>query len=146
MTAQQRLAYSIVRYYHDRLRDDPINVGVVVQTPDGVRVKSGPIEAIRRAYPFVDVAVLTENMRELTAMLVEAKSFEVFDYERNDRGEVATSDLRLLTAINNELPESVALTAPRFAELGAATAPGVQGSEEALLNYLLQTSSIRRSR
>jgi hypothetical protein len=138
MTTQQRLAYSVVRYYYDRVRDEAINVGVIVQTPTGVRVKMGPIDAIRRAYPFIEVDVLARQVRTLESML-EGDRVEVFDYKQNDRVELATSDLRLLTEINNRLPESLALAAPRFAELSAATPPGAQSPAEGLVEYVFRT-------
>jgi len=78
-TQQQRLAYSVVRYHYDRLRDEAINVGVIVQMPTGVRVKTAAIEAIRRAYPFLNPELVARQMRTLTTML-ESGRVEVFDY------------------------------------------------------------------
>jgi hypothetical protein len=44
-----------------------------------------------------------------------------------------------LTALNERLPESLALTAPRFAEVNAENPAGVQAADDALLDYLLRT-------
>jgi hypothetical protein len=82
--------------------------------------------------------MITRHLQALTAIL-ERERIEVFDYDLGQRSAIDATDPKLLVAINNDLPESLMLTPPRFAEVNPETPPGVEPPDQALVDYLFRT-------
>jgi hypothetical protein len=135
MSDVRRLRYAVVRYHYDRVRDQAINVGVLLQTDTGLRLKTvNDWQQLRRVYPFLDARLVQEQTAAL-ASVVEGDVVSLFDYDKGARIEMHPNDPSLLPLLNRTSPESIALTEPRVAEL----TPEVERSEDDLLHHLFET-------
>ena len=138
MTETRRVPYAVVRYHHDRVRDEAVNVGVVVQTEQGLRVKTlGEWEDVRRAYPFLDISDLQRHIDSLTALL-DREHFSFFDYAANTPIDLKATHPEVLSRLNGAMTERLQLTEPRFAELSDVRSAGAESPEETLLTHLFE--------
>jgi hypothetical protein len=135
MSDVSRLRYVVVRYHFDRVRDQAINIGVLLQGEGGLRLKTiENWDQLRRAYPFIDARLVQEQAAAL-AGVVHHDTISLFDYEKRARVLVPSTDPGVLPLLGREAPESIAMTEPRVAELAREAG----SSEESLLNYLFET-------
>src|SRR2546426_801502 len=115
MGAQERLQYVVVRYYYDRVREEAVNIGILIQTAEGLKLKTvGEWDELRRAYPFIDPKDLERQAEFLSAMIGRDR-FRVFDYEKNMSIEVDRSNPRLLSLLAPHLAERLGFSEPRAA-------------------------------
>ena len=135
MTEVHRLPYVVVRYHYDPVRDEAINVGVVVQTGEGLRYKFlEDWSKLGKAYPFLDVDSLQKTANSLESQF-GSEEFRIFDYEKNEPIMLKQTDSRLLSLLKQEINRGIELTSPRFAEM-----PDVTESQlGTLLGYLFET-------
>jgi|SRR2546422_10853223 len=139
MDARERLQYVVVRYYYDRVRDEAVNIGVLVQTADGLKLRTvAEWEEVRRAYPFIDPKDLQRQADFLKA-LIGRDRIRVFDYEKNASVEVEPRDPRLFSLLTRGLAEQLGFSEARVAELNTERPGGTEPPHEALLGHLYQT-------
>jgi len=135
MTEAHRLPYTVVRYHYDPVRDEALNVGVLVQTERRLLLRTvEDWRAFRQAYPFLDARALTEKVDALKTALRRDR-FRAFDYERKEPVDLAPSDPRLFSFLNREISPRLVLSEPRYAELTEMTDSELQ----TLVDYLFQT-------
>jgi hypothetical protein len=135
MEAAHRLPYVVVRYHYDPVRDEAVNLGVIVQLEVGLRFKllEDP-ESLLKAYPFLDKDVVQRKVQSLTSALGQEK-FRIFDYAKNEAVELAPNDSRLFSLLKHHINHDTQLTSVRYAEL-----PSLEESQlQTLLGYLYQT-------
>jgi Protein of unknown function (DUF3037) len=135
MNQPHRLPYSIIRYHSDPARHEGVNVGILIQTPQGLSchlVDDWPL--FERAYPFLDA---TEIEKRLAAVkdLESEKTIRVFDYQRNEGRYLSSGDPALLGFLKREIDQGLELTEPRYAELEGVTSEQVS----TLTHYLYET-------
>jgi len=135
MNEVHRLPYAVVRYQYDSVRDEAVNLGIIVQTPERLHFKLiEDWDSLLRAYPFMEKEVVERKMQSLASMLSREK-FRVFDYQKNEPIELSATDPRLLSALGQEINHSIQLAAIRYAEL-----PSVDETQlGTLVGYLFQT-------
>src|SRR5712692_4689927 len=70
MSETNNFLYALIRYHYDQVRDEAINVGVVVQGAQKVMLKViEDWEALYRAYPFLDLDVVKRKTEALSRSL-----------------------------------------------------------------------------
>jgi hypothetical protein len=135
MSENFRFPYTVIRYHYDQVRNEGVNVGVIVQTDTGLRTcMIEDWEALRRAYPFIDIRELQNTVEVLKSQLSQPK-MRVFDYERSEALDLPTNDKRLLGFLPREINHNVEATEPRYAELADAS----ESQLNTLIGYLYQT-------
>lgn len=138
MNDGQRLPYVVVRYHHDPLRHEGINVGIVVQTPEGLKVHA--IESAKklgRSYPFLDLRRFARNLGALKSELSQDE-FRVLDPHQHQPVHLKPGDPRLLSLLGNEIGHGFEFTEPRYAELGSANAVETQRLAAYLMDTLVE--------
>lgn len=135
MNPMHRLSYVVVRYQYDPVRDESVNMGVVVQTPGRLHFKLiDDWDSLMRAYPFMERDAVERKMQSLTSIL-SAEKFRVHDYGKNEPVEMSACDPRLLTTLGQEINHSIQLAGIRYAEF-----PSIDDTQlHTLLGYLFQT-------
>lgn len=135
MEAAHSLPYVVVRYHYDPVRDEAVNLGVIVQAEEGLRFKllEDP-DSLLKAYPFLDKDVVQRKVQSLASALGQEK-FRIFDYAKNEAVELAPNDSRLLSMLKHHVNHDTQLTSVRYAELTSLEESQLQ----TLLAYLYQT-------
>lgn len=135
MNGVHRLPYVVVRYHYDPVRDEAVNLGVIVQVAEGLRFKLiEDLNSLFKAYPFLDRNAVERKVQSLAAALKREK-FRIFDYAKNEAVELASADSRLFSLLMHEINHDVQLASVRYAEI-----PSLDESQlQTLLGYLFQT-------
>lgn len=135
MSGVHRLPYIVIRYHYDQVRDEGVNVGVIVQSENGLR--SSIVDdwvALQRAYPFIDVEELKRRVGSLKRLITQDR-IRVFDYDKKEAVELSTKDPGLLGSLRRELNHGIEVTEPRYAELADVS----ETQLNTLLGYLYQS-------
>jgi hypothetical protein len=135
MTETNRFPYVIVRYHYDPVRDEALNIGVVLQGSNGLLFKViEDWDAMCKAYPFLDSNDLKRKTEALSQSLRQSK-FVIFDYDLKERSEFGATDSGLLQHLGRTTDRSIELTAPRYGE----TSGEGESQYRASLEYLFTT-------
>lgn len=69
MNPAHRLPYVVVRYQYDPVRDESVNMGVIVQTPDRLHFKLiDNCDSLLRPYPFMERDAVERKMQSVTSI------------------------------------------------------------------------------
>lgn len=134
----QRLPYLVVRYHHDPIRNEGINVGLVMQTPEGLQVREiESVQKLGRSYPFLDLKLFGRNLEAMKTVLSQDE-FRVLDPEQHQPVHLKPGDPRLLSLLGRDIGHGFEFSELRYAELKSETATERQRLSAYLMDTLVE--------